>query len=140
MKKKCYKCNLNFSIDKFSKNKSKKDELGSMCKKCWNDYYKHIYYLNGNEKSRLKINNKKRSEYIHRIVKEAKNKPCFDCGIIYPYYVMDFDHIRDKKFLVSNAVNIKCSIKIILEEIKKCEVVCSNCHRIRTFKRSKNSG
>ncbi len=49
---------------------------------------------------------------------------------------MDFDHLRDKKSKKS-AVGLMAmqehSMKVILEEIAKCEVVCSNCHRIRTY-------
>lgn len=59
-----------------------------------------------------------------------------DCGIEYPNYVMDFDH-RDKKkklVTVNSMVNIhRYSKDKILEEIKNCDLVCSNCHRIRTY-------
>jgi L-lysine 2,3-aminomutase len=56
-----------------------------------------------------------------------------DCGVSYPYYVMDFDH-RDpakKKDGVATLVK-KGNVKRLLEEIDKCDVVCSNCHRERT--------
>lgn len=64
------------------------------------------------------------------------NKPCTDCGNIYPYYVMDFDHLPQYN-------KIKCvstfasggSQKRMEQEIKKCELVCSNCHRARTHLR-----
>lgn len=32
-----------------------------------------------------------------RIVREAKSQPCADCGVRYPPYVMDFDHVRGPK-------------------------------------------
>lgn len=48
---------------------------------------------------------------------------------------MDFDHLRDKKFNLSKA-HLTGSLKKITEEIAKCEVVCSNCHRVRTFERT----
>ena len=67
-----------------------------------------------------------------REIKEAK--PCCDCGISYPYYVMDYDHVRGKK--VNNVSHlISRGMKAVKDEIKKCELVCSNCHRIRTYKR-----
>lgn len=65
-------------------------------------------------------------------VKEAS--PCTDCKKSYPYYVMDFDHLGDKQMEINKLIN-KCSIKRLKEEIEKCELVCSNCHRIRTHKR-----
>ncbi len=29
---------------------------------------------------------------------------------------------------------------ILLEEVAKCDIVCANCHRERTFQRRKNAG
>lgn len=69
------------------------------------------------------------------IIQTAKDKPCIDCNIKYPYYVMDFDHLGDKVFTIGSAEAIGCSIEKLLEEIAKCEVVCSNCHRTRTHNR-----
>jgi hypothetical protein len=55
-----------------------------------------------------------------------------DCKKKYPPYVMDFDH-RDrseKAFEVGRGLYV--SIKRLLIEIAKCDVVCANCHRERT--------
>lgn len=64
-----------------------------------------------------------------------KNRPCADCGNIYPYYVMDFDHREDeiKRCGLSETYNL--SINAIKIEAAKCDVVCSNCHRERTHQR-----
>ena len=64
---------------------------------------------------------------------KLKAAPCTDCGVCYPPYVMDFDHLRDKRRLISRLRGV--STKLLLSEVAKCELVCSNCHRIRTFKR-----
>lgn len=49
---------------------------------------------------------------------------------------MDFDHVRgEKKFNISIAAVKLMSIAIVQSEIEKCDVVCANCHRERTFKR-----
>ena len=48
---------------------------------------------------------------------------------------MDFDHVRGRKQAnVAELINT-LSKKRIDEEISKCEIVCSNCHRIRTHDR-----
>jgi hypothetical protein len=61
----------------------------------------------------------------------AKAAPCVDCGVQYPYYVMDFDHVRgEKRFALSQ--HQARGLKLIDEEIAKCDLVCANCHRIRT--------
>jgi hypothetical protein len=49
--------------------------------------------------------------------------------------MMDFDHVRGTKHAnVAELINT-LSKKRIDEEIAKCEVVCSNCHRARTYLR-----
>jgi len=57
-----------------------------------------------------------------------------DCAEIYPSCVMDFDHVRGvKRFSVGQMTN--CPASTIETEIAKCDVVCANCHRIRTYTR-----
>lgn len=75
---------------------------------------------------------KRNADYVN----EAKNKPCTDCGGLFPSYVMDFDHIDGNKTdNISGMVRKMTCLKKIQDEIDKCELVCSNCHRIRTFAR-----
>ena len=79
---------------------------------------------------------RKQKEYLSRYIKEIKEKnPCMDCKVWYPYYVMDFDHVRGRKHKNVSELIDSLSKKKIDEEIAKCEVVCSNCHRIRTHNR-----
>lgn len=57
-----------------------------------------------------------------------------DCGVKFVWYIMEFDHVRGVKiFNISKMVGR--GMKAVLEELAKCDVVCANCHRIRTFKR-----
>lgn len=64
-------------------------------------------------------------------IRGLKEIPCADCKKRYPHYVMDFDHRGDKTFKVSD----RKSKEERLVEAKKCDVVCSNCHRERTHSR-----
>lgn len=62
---------------------------------------------------------------------------CLDCNIDDPR-VLEFDHrpSEDKSFDISRAISGSTrSWKLIQEEINKCDIVCSNCHRIRTMER-----
>lgn len=89
------------------------------------------------KKGRESIRETQTKRYAVRsaIILEAKNKPCKDCGHEFPSYVMDFDHVRgDKKFEIGLRGR-GSSLEALREEIEKCDVVCSNCHRIRTFAR-----
>lgn len=65
-------------------------------------------------------------------IKQASG--CVDCGIT-NHIMLDFDHLRDKKYNVSRMIHDGFSWKAILKEIEKCEVVCANCHRLRTHYR-----
>ena len=66
------------------------------------------------------------------VIDALKNSPCVDCGGSFEACVMDFDHVRGvKKDDVSRMARYKLST--ILEEIAKCDLVCANCHRIRTW-------
>lgn len=65
---------------------------------------------------------------------------CLDCGYQYPHFMLDFDHVRGKKeFAISSCLLKTMSLERVMNEIKKCELVCSNCHRIRTYTRRQNN-
>jgi hypothetical protein len=99
--------------------------------------YMREYRQKNYEKERLRLNasNKKLRQSRRQFVIDSKSKPCADCGITYPYYVMDFDHRENKKFEIgSNAYST--SFAALEAEIAKCDVVCSNCHRERTYGKS----
>lgn len=75
-----------------------------------------------------------------RLRQLKENKPCTDCGLIYHIAAMEWDHLPGST-KVRNLANMQqYSLKRVLEEIDKCELVCANCHRIRTFNRSKAVG
>jgi hypothetical protein len=59
--------------------------------------------------------------------------PCIDCGETDPV-VLEFDHLSDKCFDVGQALPYR-NWEAILAEIRKCDVVCANCHRRRTARR-----
>ncbi len=66
-----------------------------------------------------------------------KAAPCTDCGHTYPPECMDFDHIDPTTKRCNVAALSNNSIDAILAEIQKCELVCANCHRIRTVKHAR---
>lgn len=69
-------------------------------------------------------------------VRALKERPCADCGQRFPYYVMDFDHVRgEKREGVGKMLALGYALATIMEEIAKCDLVCANCHRERTFTR-----
>jgi hypothetical protein len=72
------------------------------------------------------------------IIDEARAVGCADCGVVNLAHpeIFDFDHLPGHVKLGSvTAFLTKGSIDDLRAEIAKCEVVCSNCHRIRTKSR-----
>ncbi|KKN84406.1 hypothetical protein LCGC14_0288680 [marine sediment metagenome] len=69
---------------------------------------------------------------------EVMGGSCKDCGATFPGYpeVFDFDHMWGKREAIGRMLPI-ASWKEIAEELEKCELVCSNCHRMRTAERRK---
>lgn len=77
----------------------------------------------------------KRRKELRDFSIQLKSVPCMDCNKEYPYYVMDFDH-RDSSIKEYNLSQMRFSSKEkFLEEASKCDIVCANCHRERTFQR-----
>lgn len=79
---------------------------------------------------------RKKKDAIYAVINKLKEVPCPDCLTSFPPEAMEFDHARGKKFKeVSRMIGQNFSLEDILEEVKKCDVVCANCHRIRTTRR-----
>ncbi len=95
----------------------------------------HKRYYERNKGLYKQKNIKRRKELIEFVI-SLKQMPCADCGVQYPPYVMDFDH-RDPKNKISTICMMASthyySKKKILEEVSKCDLVCANCHRTRTY-------
>jgi hypothetical protein len=103
-------------------------------------YEKHktkIAAGNSNKRKELGTYKKDRIKELSEYVQKLKeNKPCADCGNIFHYCAMDFDHVYGEKFAsISQLVVYGYGKDTIDKEIEKCELVCSNCHRVRTFKK-----
>lgn len=71
-----------------------------------------------------------RRELMHAL----KAKPCRDCGRTFPPECMDFDHVRGTKRHGVGRMKLQ-RMDFLMKEIAKCDLVCSNCHRIRTSMR-----
>ena len=80
-----------------------------------------------------------KAQALLKWMNEIKSQPCHDCGNRFPICCMDFDHREGttKKYNVGSMFAHHHSKESIEEEVAKCDLVCSNCHRIRTQKRRK---
>jgi hypothetical protein len=66
-----------------------------------------------------------------------KRGPCADCGGVFPPPAMSFDHLpgTEKVDDVANLVRKHRGKSVIMAEIRKCELVCVNCHALRSSAR-----
>jgi transposase len=99
------------------------------------------YHVGVGQKDRTKARTRDGRSKVRKYLQEYKaGKKCADCGENYPYWILEFDHLRDKKFTIGQFSSKTVDLTIIKEEIEKCDIVCSNCHRNRTFNRSLKDG
>ncbi len=131
--RKCNKCSES-KCEEFFHIKNKK--LSNTCKSCHNLYMRAYYSKNKSKhKGLVRSSKRKYIKTVDNLIFKEKDKPCMDCGIKYHPFVMDFNH-RDpssKAYLISAMGNRGSSLLKIKEEIDKCDLVCANCHRMRTL-------
>jgi len=128
--KTCNKCNTEKPENEFAfKNKSK-GKLNAYCKECHKNYSKQHYkdnldYYNKKSKKSTAIIIANNSELIN----SYKSKGCKYCPENDPC-CLDFHHVdsKSKEFDIGKGKR-NFSVKKIENEIQKCEVLCSNCHR-----------
>jgi hypothetical protein len=90
------------------------------------DKAKRIYRKNPGRSERVKAS--------AEVIRTLKAQPCADCKNSFHPACMQFDHVRGvKKYNVSNMHGY--GWESILAEIAKCELVCANCHALRTYNR-----
>jgi hypothetical protein len=94
--------------------------------------------MNSAERKQLKAEALRRYRARKREqIDDLKRVPCADCGGTFHPFVMDFDHREgeSKQFNISAAVPLGLSLEAVRAEAAKCDIVCANCHRLRTLRR-----
>lgn len=89
-----------------------------------------------------RLKQKARRAEIREWVRSLKEgKPCVDCGHSFHFAAMDWDHLPgyDKVGQV-NRLLLTYNKQVVLDEIAKCDLVCSNCHRVRSYERGEHLG
>ena len=83
-----------------------------------------------------RVSQKKLINFRQKVLRRYKLlKGCVYCGYKKHFSALDFDHINriTKIKSISRLVTDTVSFKRIKDEVRKCEVLCSNCHRIKTY-------
>ena len=131
----CKVCNIAKELVDFRFRNKKKRIRHNQCRACDAEYKKRNYTEN-----KLKIIPRTKQNVIQSrlrkqefIFEYLRNKYCIDCGETDPI-VFDFDHVRGKKEFCISIGTMSRSLTKLKEELSKCEIRCSNCHRRKTAK------
>ena len=110
------------------------------CRACKKEYDADWYRAN-RAKRREKVKADRRS-HVKWMDSLKEGRPCADCGLTYPPYVMEWDHLpgTEKALVLADTRRSAHARKRILDELAKCELVCANCHRERTFGTRRKAG
>ncbi|MBV8984655.1 MAG: hypothetical protein JO248_09480 [Acidimicrobiia bacterium] len=129
--KTCSTCKEWKPLDEFNKRSASKDGRQWNCRDCNKAYH----YANfDRHMARIRARNRRMIEENTRLLAAYfAEHPCVDCGES-DIAVLEFDHLRDKRGDIARLVR-QWSWSALLVEIAKCDVVCANCHRRRTFTR-----
>lgn len=128
----CPKCDNHLPISDFNFKNKAKGIYQHSCRECTKAYIRDHYSRNKGQY--LERNRRARKRSRQRLT-DLKTAPCTDCGQTFPTFVMEFDH-RDpatKEFSISRGPFTW--YRRVEEEVKKCDLVCANCHKIRTHTR-----
>lgn len=132
--KRCPRCGETKPLSEFHANKSRRDGVQTYCKPC----RRQIDHDRYERFRRTRVPTRKwergRAEWLLSL---KNGRPCTDCGGTFSPEVMQWDHLPGNAKLGNISTDFRGrSRQEVLDEIAKCELVCANCHAIRTFQRA----
>ncbi len=137
--KKCSKCGVYKVLSDYFVRDKETGRLHAQCKECYRTHrqtfyaehyakYKLLYQRRANDR-RIRM----RNEFRTNMLAYLSNQQCVLCAES-DIRVLELDHLdpTTKAFNISQAVKLGRSWQEVLNEIKKCQVLCANCHKRRT--------
>jgi hypothetical protein len=137
--RRCGKCGLEKPLSEFAWRRRDKGQRHNYCRPCHAEYRRE-HYLENRARYIARAQRRKAelwAERTQRLLDYFAEHPCVDCGEADPL-VLEFDHLRDKRFGIGAKLT-NYPWEAILGEIEKCEVVCGNCHKRRTARRRQSN-
>lgn len=120
----CNKCSCRKISDKFPKSNKKKNGYKSICKECYNTYFRK-YLKNPEHVARVKRGKCNYRKALHNV---KLHLGCCVCGYNKHAAALHFHHIDPTKKCFQISSSTRYGLQILIEEIKKCALVCANCH------------
>jgi hypothetical protein len=127
----CKKCNIEKELSEFSKRTKCNDGYNIYCKECDYTWNRKSYYKTSKSRNKYLIDRRRRLAQERNELIRSMGLKCNVCGFDHPAS-LDFHH-RDPKDKFKDISVLKwsgCSDETFIKEIEKCDVLCSNCHRI----------
>jgi hypothetical protein len=137
--KTCSKCGITKALSDFFIRNKKTGRLHAQCKQCYQQHRQlyqaqHYQKYRNNYLARAKERREKlRREFQNNLTEYLADKRCELCDEN-DIRVLEFDHIDPtrKRFSISQGVKLGYSWKEIQKEIKRCRILCANCHKKHT--------
>lgn len=135
----CTKCQKEKPQEDFFIRNKAKQILHKQCKECYREqrktYYQEHYrkYHDRYLERALKRRRARKQAYRINMLDYLKDKLCENCGNS-DIRVLEFDHIdiTNKSFNIARGIDYTKNWEELLLEIKKCRILCANCHKIHT--------
>ena len=126
--KRCSRCGIAKPLSAFHR---RGDGQQSWCKSCQREW--DAAYHQRRRPIRKRQKRERRRSLVAWMQDLKSSRPCADCGGFFHPAAMTFDHLpgTTKRGEVSNLLYSGYR-QVLLDEIAKCELVCANCHAVRT--------
>lgn len=124
----CRTCKTEKSEEAFDFKDKKKGIRRATCKTCRRTKDAKYYQSNKTRREAVKTSKQQRRELAQKFITRVKQRSCCsNCGED-RWYTLDFHHLGDKSYTVSHMPRRGISLDSIKKEIRKCIIVCKNCH------------
>jgi hypothetical protein len=135
-RQRCSRCHEAKPVSEFAWRRRRKLQRDTFCRPCRSAYGREHYlankqrYIDQARASKQRL----RTERTRYLPEYFRTHPCTDCGETDPM-ILEFHHLdrATKSFDVGGALDRR-NWPAVLEEMKKCEVVCANCHKRRHYR------
>ena len=117
--KRCPSCNQKKDWSEFHRNRNEEDGRHTYCKECMRPRLRQYKNDRG----------KKNREFLYRYLSISK---CEVCGYDNPI-ALEFAHRENKHRGVTRMAQEGYALKAIKQEIRKCKILCANCHKLETY-------
>jgi hypothetical protein len=128
--RRCRRCGLELPLTAFNRYR---DGHQYWCRKCFRSYFRERGDLHRRQ-ARQSV--RRRQARLRQILLDhLRERPCVDCGET-DLRVLELDHVLPRDEYVSQLLQNGVKPSVFTSELMRCQVVCANCHRRRTARRS----